>query len=73
MTEPLRIPQILRAPVGGLFRHVVADDLHTDSLSEERLERLRPFAPLGIISLPIPRNRCCGARRPAAPPVPLAR
>lgn len=71
MTEPLRILQILRAPVGGLFRHVqdltrelaarghqlgiVADSLHTDALSEERLDRLRPFAPLGIHSLPIPR------------------
>jgi glycosyltransferase involved in cell wall biosynthesis len=71
MTEPLRILQILRAPVGGLFRHVqdltrelaarghqigiVADSLHTDALSEERLERLRPYAPLGIHSLPIPR------------------
>ena len=71
MTQPLRILQILRAPVGGLFRHVqdltrelaarghqvgiVADSLHTDALSEERLDRLRPFAPLGIHSLPIPR------------------
>ena len=71
MTEPLRILQILRAPVGGLFRHVqdltpelasrghhigiVADSLHTDALSEERLERLRPYASLGIHSLPIPR------------------
>jgi glycosyltransferase involved in cell wall biosynthesis len=71
MTEPLRILQILRAPVGGLFRHVqdltrelfarghevgiVADSLHTDALSDERLNRLRPFAPLGIHSLPIPR------------------
>ncbi len=71
MSEPLRILQILRAPVGGLFRHVqdltrelaarghqvgiVADSLHTDALSEERLDRLRPFASLGIHSLPIPR------------------
>lgn len=68
---PLRILQILRAPVGGLFRHVydlthelaarghqigiVADSLHTDALTEERLGRLRPLAPLGIHSLPIPR------------------
>ena len=71
MSEPLRILQILRAPVGGLFRHVqdltrelasrghqlgiVADSLHTDALSEERLDRLRPYATLGIHSLPIPR------------------
>lgn len=71
-TRPLRILQILRAPVGGLFRHVydlthelaargheigiVADSLHTDALTEERLDRLRPLAPLGIHSLPIPRS-----------------
>ncbi len=70
--RPLRILQILRAPVGGLFRHVydlthelaargheigiVADSLHTDALTEERLEKLRPLAPLGIHSLPIPRS-----------------
>lgn len=70
-SAPLRILQILRAPVGGLFRHVydlthelaarghqigiVADSLHTDALTEERLGRLRPLAPLGIHSLPIPR------------------
>lgn len=89
MTEPLRILQILRAHVGGLSRHVqdltrelaarglqlgiVADSLHTDALSEERLDRLRPFAPLGIHSLPIAGNRRRGAPRPAAQPVPLAR
>lgn len=69
--RPLRVLLILRAPVGGLFRHVydlthelaarghqigiVADSLHTDALSEERLGRLRPLAPLGIHSFPIPR------------------
>ena len=68
---PLRILQILRAPVGGLFRHVydlthelaarghqigiIADSLHTDALTSERLDKLRPLAPLGIHSLPIPR------------------
>jgi glycosyltransferase involved in cell wall biosynthesis len=71
-SRPLRILQILRAPVGGLFRHVydlthelaargheigiVADNLHTDALTEERLGKLRPLAPLGIHSLPIPRT-----------------
>lgn len=70
--RPLRILQILRAPVGGLFRHVydlthelaargheigiVADSLHTDALTEERLGKLQPLAPLGIHSLPIPRS-----------------
>lgn len=69
--RPLRVLLILRAPVGGLFRHVydlthelaarghqigiVADSLHTDALSEERLGRLKPLAPLGIHSFPIPR------------------
>lgn len=71
-SRPLRILQILRAPVGGLFRHVydlthelaargheigiVADSLHTDALTQERLDKLRPLAPLGIHSLPIPRG-----------------
>lgn len=69
---PLRILQILRAPVGGLFRHVndltrelaarghqigiVADSLAKDGLTEERLNGLKPFATLGIHSLPMPRT-----------------
>ena len=73
MTDsPLRILQILRAPVGGLFRHVndltrelasrghqigiVADSLTSDGLTAERLERLRPYATLGIHSTPMPRT-----------------
>ena len=68
---PLRILQILRAPVGGLFRHVrdlteelgrrghqvgvIADSITSDPLTAERLEALRPFAALGIHSLPMPR------------------
>ena len=71
MSQPLRILQILRAPVGGLFRHVydltqalaarghqigiVVDSLHTDALTEERLGQLAPVAPLGIHSMRIPR------------------
>lgn len=72
MSQPsLRILQILRAPVGGLFRHVydltielaarghevgmVADSLHRDALSGERLEALGPSLALGVHSLPIPR------------------
>ena len=69
---PLRIFQILRAPVGGLFRHVrdlteelgrrghavavIADSLTSDALTAERLELLKPFASLGIHSLPMPRT-----------------
>lgn len=71
MTAPLRILQVLRAPVGGLFRHVndltkelaarghqvgiVVDSLHTDALTEERLAELKPLSPLGIHSMRIPR------------------
>lgn len=71
MSQPLRILQILRAPVGGLFRHVydltkvlaarghqigiVVDSLHTDALTEERLGQLTPAAPLGIHPVRIPR------------------
>lgn len=69
--EPLRILQILRAPVGGLFRHVgdltqgladrghqigiVVDSLSADALTAERLEALKPSASLGIHSMPMPR------------------
>lgn len=69
--RPLRILQILRAPVGGLFRHVgdltqglaahghevgvVVDSLSADALTADRLERLRPAAKLGIHSMPMPR------------------
>jgi glycosyltransferase involved in cell wall biosynthesis len=67
----LRILQVLRSPVGGLFRHVadltrglaalghevgvVADSLSSDGLTVARLEALRPAAALGIHQLPIPR------------------
>lgn len=69
--QPLRILQILRAPVGGLFRHVgdltrelagrghevgiVTDSLTSDALTAEHLKRLEPFARLGLHSMPMPR------------------
>jgi glycosyltransferase involved in cell wall biosynthesis len=69
---PLRILQILRAPVGGLFRHVsdltrelgtrgheigiVADSLTFDGLTAERLKTLERYARLGIHSMPMPRT-----------------
>lgn len=69
---PLRILQVLRAPVGGLFRHVsdlsrdlaarghqigvVVDSLSADGLTRERLQQLAPYAALGIHSLPMPRT-----------------
>lgn len=69
--RPLRVLQILRAPVGGLFRHVgdlteglaarghqigiVVDSLSADALTTSRLDALRPAAALGVHSLPMPR------------------
>jgi glycosyltransferase involved in cell wall biosynthesis len=69
--EPLRILQVLRAPVGGLFRHVydlteelarrghligvVADSLTSDARTGERLRSLAPSIALGTYYLPMPR------------------
>lgn len=67
----MKILQILRAPVGGLFRHVsdltkgldaaghevglVVDELSKDSQTEDKLAALTPHARLGIHEMPIPR------------------
>lgn len=69
--SPLRILQIMRAPVGGLFRHVadltealhgmghqvgiVADSLASDGQTEARLNDLGKYAALGIHRMPMPR------------------
>jgi glycosyltransferase involved in cell wall biosynthesis len=69
--KPLRILQILRAPIGGLFRHVndltkelaarghdvgiVVDSLASDAQTQTRLDALAPLATLGIHSFPMPR------------------
>lgn len=69
--EPLRILQVLRAPLGGLFRHVndltrelaarghsvglVVDSLVSDGLTRQRLDDLKPFTALGIHDFPMPR------------------
>jgi len=69
--RPLRILQILRAPIGGLFRHVsdltealaerghqvgiVVDSLVSDAHTAQKLDRLRPFASLGVHQVPMPR------------------
>jgi glycosyltransferase involved in cell wall biosynthesis len=71
MARKLRILQILRAPVGGLFRHVadltralsasghevgvVVDSVANDAQTEALLEALSPHAALGIHRFPIPR------------------
>lgn len=70
--KPLRILHILRAPVGGLFRHVndltrelaarghaigiAADSLTSDALTAERLGALAPLCSLGIHNFPMPRT-----------------
>lgn len=67
----LRILQVLRSPVGGLFRHVadltralaerghdvgiIADSLSSDGLTRERLDGLKPSAVLGVHQMPMPR------------------
>ncbi|KKB80995.1 hypothetical protein VW35_02145 [Devosia soli] len=71
MDRPLRILQVMRAPVGGLFRHVadltralskkghsvglVVDSLASDAQTEQRLAALAEFAELGIHPMPMPR------------------
>lgn len=68
---PMRILQIMRAPVGGLFRHVadltetlagkghevgiVVDSLASDAQTEARLDALGQFARLGIHRMKMPR------------------
>ncbi|WDR06058.1 glycosyltransferase family 4 protein [Devosia rhodophyticola] len=67
----LRVLQVMRAPVGGLFRHVadltrelasrghevglVVDSIANDSQTEERLKALAEFVPLGIHRVAMPR------------------
>lgn len=67
----LRILQVMRAPVGGLFRHVadltralaarghkvglVVDSLANDGQTESRLQALLPHAELGVHRFAMPR------------------
>ena len=71
MAAPLRILQVMRAPVGGLFRHVadltralaanghqvglVVDSLASDAQTESKLAELAPHARLGIHPMAMPR------------------
>ncbi len=68
----LRILHCLRAPVGGLFRHVcdlsleqarrghavsvVCDSQSGDALTEDRLEELAPHLALGLVRTPMSRE-----------------
>jgi len=69
--KPLRIVHVLRAPVGGLFRHVldlshaqiarghdvglIADSLTGGARADAQLAELEPALALGVIRLPIRR------------------
>ncbi|MEZ5924953.1 MAG: glycosyltransferase [Hyphomicrobiaceae bacterium] len=71
-TRPLRILHCLRAPVGGLFRHVLdlaeaqaalghnvgllADSKASDALTAGKLEAIRPKLDLGLHLIPMSRN-----------------
>lgn len=71
MAQALRILHILRAPVGGLFRHVrdlaleqvkwglevgvVVDANSSDGLTKARLDQLEPHLPLGLHRLAMGR------------------
>ena len=70
--ERFRVLHCLRAPVGGLFRHVcdlsleqarrghavsvVCDAATADALTEDRLERLAPHLALGLLRVPMSRE-----------------
>jgi glycosyltransferase involved in cell wall biosynthesis len=72
----MRIIHCLRAPVGGLFRHVldlaraqaalghqvglIADGLAADPLTEQRLAGLAPHLELGIMRIPMHRQPSLG-------------
>lgn len=69
---PLRIVHVMRAPVGGLFRHVldlageqarrghavgiVADKLSADALTAQRLADIEPKLKLGLALIPMSRK-----------------
>ena len=86
---PLRILHCLRAPVGGLFRHVLdlareqselghavgllADETTGDRLTEMRLDALRPALALGVARTAMSRNPSPRDLRAAAFTAELAR
>lgn len=76
MSEPLRILHCMRAPVGGLFRHVLdlaaeqasrghavgilADSTASDRLTDERFAAIAPALSLGITRVPMSRKPGAG-------------
>ncbi len=72
LSSPLRILHVMRAPVGGLFRHVldlageqarrghdvglVADRNATDALTAQRLQEIEPHLRLGLSLIPMSRQ-----------------
>lgn len=70
--QPLRILHVMRAPVGGLFRHVldlageqsrrghavgiVADSTSADALTVQRLNGIAPALRLGLLLIPMSRQ-----------------
>lgn len=72
MSAPLRILHCLRAPVGGLFRHVrdlaaaqaasgarvgvICDERASDALTESRLAGMEPNLALGLYRVPMSRQ-----------------
>ncbi|MDX2260038.1 MAG: glycosyltransferase family 4 protein [Hyphomicrobiaceae bacterium] len=72
MSRVFRILHVLRAPVGGLFRHVrdlavaqaarghlvgvMVDSSSRDTLTRERLAALAPHLPLGLSAIPMSRT-----------------
>ncbi len=72
MSPPLRILHTMRAPVGGLFRHVLdlateqiaqghevgilADSLATNALTQQKLDAIAPRLKLGLKLIPMRRE-----------------
>jgi glycosyltransferase involved in cell wall biosynthesis len=79
---PLRILHVLRAPLGGLFRHVgdlakaqserghlvgiIADSGHYGEASEAALKELAAFCKLGVMRIPMSRQIGLNDRRAVA-------
>ena len=70
--DPLNILHVFRAPIGGLFRHVldlaqgqiardhrvglIADSSTGGARADDMLQKLEPFLALGLTRFPMPRQ-----------------